>query len=119
MASANTKTRFEERMKERQSAIAKANTEGTGGTVSSTTQSRFAERIKDRRSKFEGKYTVDDNFINTFFTDAQNYLDIVNRDMGSIGYSTIGSIYDSQSESVKDLTSRFAAIQAYMRNNRK
>ena len=118
MASANTQTRFEERMKERQSAIAKANTEGTGGTVSSTTQTRFAERIKDRRSKFEGKYTVDDNFINTFFTDAQNYLDIVNRDMGSIGYSTIGSIYDSQSESVKDLTSRFAAIQAYMRNNR-
>ena len=124
MASNDLQNRFAERIKKRQEDMAKSKAVGDGSSPSPTpaatsdNQARFAERITQRRSKLGMDVEVDDSFISSFITDANDYLENAHSSYNGLGYSNAASTYASMAESVVGLRSRSGAIARYLRNNR-
>ena len=124
MASNDLQNRFAERIKKRQDDMAKAKAAGDDSSPSPTpsatsdNQARFAERITQRRSKLGMDVEVDDSFISSFLTDANDYLENAHSSYNGLGYSNAASTYASMAESVVGLRSRSGAIARYLRNNR-
>ena len=124
MASNDLQNRFAERIKKRQDDMAKSKAAGDGSspsptpTATSDNEARFAERITQRRSKLGMDVEVDDSFISSFLTDANDYLENAHSSYNGLGYSNAASTYASMAESVVGLRSRSGAIARYLRNNR-
>ena len=61
---------------------------------------------------------VDDNYINTFISDANNFLGSAEEEYSKVGWGTASSAFDSRSNSWKDLSSRYDTIKAWLFKNR-
>ena len=124
MATTDMQKKFAERIKKRKEDMAKATAVGDNSspsptpTATSDTQARFAERIKQRRSKLGMDVEVDDSFISSFLTDANDYLENAYSSYNGLGYSNAASTYASMAESVVDLRSRSGAIARYLKKNK-
>ena len=64
-------------------------------------------------------YDVNEDFINTFITDANSFLESAEKDYGSVGWGNASSSYDSRYNSWKDIYSRSVAIRRWIDNNRR
>ena len=124
MASNDLQNRFAERIKKRQDDMAKAKAVGDDSspsltpTATSDNQARFAERITERRSKLGLDVEVDDSFIRSFLTDANDYLENAHSSYNGLSYSNAASAYASMVESVVGLRSRSGAISRYLKKNK-
>lgn len=125
MAPNDFMTQFADRIKKRRETTNQNQTSEVGGLSPSTSRhasndfmTKFANRISERRSTLGLDRDIDDNFIRSFFSDANSYLKSAKTTYDSIGYSTAQSAYDAQTKTVQDLTSRASTISAYLRRNR-
>ena len=60
---------------------------------------------------------VNEDFINSFITDAKRYLDTAESDFGSLGWSTASSAYDNRNNAWSDLNTRYDTIKAWLYKN--
>ena len=76
-----------------------------------------SESYLDRLKK---KYipTVDQNYINSFMTDADSFLGSAQRDYGSISPETVTSVYSTRRQTASDLRKRAFAIRQYLDDNK-
>lgn len=124
MASNDLQNRFAERIKKRKEDMAKSTAVGDDSSPSPTpsatsdNMSRFKERITERRSKMGMDVEVDDSFISSFITDANDYLENAHSSYNGLGYSNAASTYASMAESVVGLRSRSGAIARYLKKNK-
>ena len=93
--------------------------------TSSTTQASTdynATRVEQLRSEMNSKYNraseVNDDFINTFFTDAEKYIGNAQSSIAKLGFSNAASTYDTYADTIADLRSRYGAISQYIKTNR-
>ena len=63
-------------------------------------------------------YEVNQDFINSFFTDAKSYLDTAESDYGSLGWSTASPAYESRNSKWLDLYARSSAIRKWLDSNK-
>lgn len=87
-------------------------------TSTNERKSSFDELRSEMRSKYDLSSQVDDSFINTFISDANDYLKTAKSNYDTLGYSNASSIYDSQVKSVADLRARYGAISQYLKKNK-
>lgn len=85
---------------------------------SEKSKASFNDLRKEMKEKYKIDLKVDEDFINTFLSDANNYLKGVKDTYNSIQYSTVGSVYDSQLKTVTDLRKRSGAIRQYLKANK-
>ena len=88
--------------------------------VKATEESKtsFSDIRKEMNDKYNLVSKVNDDFINTFYTDANNYLKSAKDTYDGIEYSTAASIYGSQAETIADLRKRSGAIRQYLKANK-
>lgn len=124
MASNDMQNSFAERIKKRKANMAQSKTVGddsspsTMPTATSDTQARFKERITERRSKLGMDVEVNDSFISSFISDANDYLKNAHSSYNGLGYSNAASTYASMAESVVGLRSRSGAIARHLKKNK-
>ena len=61
---------------------------------------------------------VNQTYIDTFFTDANNYLSSAEKDYGSVGWGNASSSYDSRNTTWQDLSTRADTIGAWLYKNK-
>jgi len=61
---------------------------------------------------------IDQNYISSFFTDAQNYLRGASESYNGMGYANRESVFTSQKKTADDLRSRSGQIRAYLNGNK-
>ena len=61
---------------------------------------------------------IDQNYISSFFTDAQNYLRGASESYNGMGYANRESVFTSQKKTADDLRSRSGKIRAYLNGNK-
>ena len=61
---------------------------------------------------------VDDNYINTFISDANKFLGSAEEEYSKIGWGTASSAFDSRNNAWKDLNSRYDTVKAWLYKNR-
>jgi hypothetical protein len=61
---------------------------------------------------------VDDKYINTFISDASNFLGSAEDEYSKIGWGTASSAFDSRNNAWKDLGSRYDTVKAWLYKNR-
>jgi hypothetical protein len=61
---------------------------------------------------------VDQKYIDTFFTDANNYLSSAEKDFESVGWGNASSSFDSRNAAWSDLSARADTINAWLYKNR-
>ena len=76
------------------------------------------ERYELNKSLGVTNHEVNEDFINTFISDANNFLSSAEKEYGSIGWSSASSIYDSRLNSWNDLYSRSTSIRRWLDNNK-
>ena len=76
------------------------------------------ERYELKKLIGETNYEVNQDFINSFFTDAKSYLDTYEADYGNLGWSTASSAYEDRNSKWLDLYARSSAIRKYLNSNR-
>lgn len=120
MASGDTKTRFEERIKERQQQMAQNKTTGDAKTspsnaqASSEAQDRFAQRINDRLSSFDQSATVDDSIITVFLSDASNYLNQAKTKYEGLSYRNAADTWNENRKKSSNLLAKSYSIRDYL-----
>ena len=80
-------------------------------------ESRVDSIIK-KTSNGNLKTDVNEDYINTFFRDVENYFSNANTDSKNIGYSNASSYYDKYSSMGDGLRKRANAIRAYANSNK-
>lgn len=60
---------------------------------------------------------VNQDYINSFLTDAKGYLDTAESDYSKIGWGTASSAYDSRNSSWSDLNTRYNTIRMWLGDN--
>ena len=63
-------------------------------------------------------YDVNEDFINTYISDANSFLKSAEKDYGSIGWGNASSAYESRNATWEDLYSRSTAIRRWIYNNK-
>ena len=63
-------------------------------------------------------HEVNEDFINAFISDANNFISSAEKEYGTVGWSSASSIYDSRVNSWKDLYSRSNSIRRWLYNNK-
>ena len=63
-------------------------------------------------------YDVDDNFINTFLTDANRFLSSAEDEYGKIGWGNASPAYESRKNTWSDLSSRSNTIRGWLYSNK-
>ena len=110
---------FEELRKEMQSNYGRqVKSDPRETEPSEENKTRFSDLRKEMNEKYNLVSKVDNDFINTFYTDANNYLKSAKDTYDGIEYSTAASIYGSQAETVADLRARSGAIRQYLKANK-
>ena len=61
---------------------------------------------------------VDDNYIKSFISDANNFLSTAKEEYGKVDWGTASSAYDTRSNALKDLSTRYDTIKAWLFKNR-
>ena len=59
-------------------------------------------------------FGVDDNYINSFFEDADKYISDTQSNVQNIGYNTAGSTYEGNSSSASNVRQKAQTIRAYL-----
>ena len=62
--------------------------------------------------------SVNENFINTFFTDANNFLGSAEEEFGKMSWGNASSSYDTRNRTWADLSSRATSIQGWLDQNK-
>ncbi len=88
--------------------------------TASATATSNVEKIRNKMdSKYNPTYShVDQSFINTFFTDAQNFLNSAKGRYGGMNSFNKDSVYDSIKNERNDLRSRSWDIRQYLGKNK-
>lgn len=83
------------------------------------TYESIKEKVRQERSQTPGNI-VDSSYINSFFTDAKNFVDTQNTTLEKADWasSTNADAYKSRGESLFDLTSRADRIRKYLEDNK-
>ena len=76
------------------------------------------ESIIENSSNGNIKTGVDEKYINTFLSDANEYFSNVSNDYKSIGYKNASSIYDNYSSKGVELGKRADTIRAFLNSNK-
>lgn len=76
------------------------------------------ESIIESSSKGNLKTGVDESFINSFLSDAKDYLSNVGKDAENIGYKNASSLYDDYSSKGYELGKRADKIRAHLNSNK-
>ena len=79
-----------------------------------------AENVRSKmNSKYKTTYShVDGDYINSFFKDAQSYLNSAGSKYSGMGYSNSQSTYEEQKKKFEDLRSRSWDIRQYLKQNK-
>ena len=83
-----------------------------------TTKKGVAERYELNKGVDFDSYEVNQDFINTFMSDASNFLSSAESDYNGIGWSNASSSYDSRYNTWKDLYSRATVARRWLDNNK-
>ena len=124
MASDNKRSRFEERIKERQNQVSQnSNGEGvetssSNTQTSSNAQSRFEERIKERQSGVTNNTTINSDFISTFLLDAEDYISNSKSRYSKLGFSNASDAWNKNRKEANNLLAKGYSIRDYLSKNR-
>ena len=118
----------QERIKKRWASRNSGDDEKTSSTGSSTAttggNSKLSDSEKERISdRWNKRFDVDDTYVNTFFNDANSFLERVKTDYNKLDYNSATAessldYYQSLRQTENDLSTRAWKIQNYL-NNRK
>jgi Ni,Fe-hydrogenase III component G len=83
------------------------------------TPSQKSEKYQNLRKQSGLSYDqVDSNYINTFITDANNFLSSTQSDYGKVKWSNASSVYDTRYKTWQNLTARSASISNWLSANK-
>ena len=80
--------------------------------------SQRIKNIKDRMKDEGFSWDVDENYINTFITDANNFIESAQTDYKGIEWGNASSTYDSKRETYSDLNKRTDYLNAWLKSNK-
>ena len=88
--------------------------ESSSGGKSTTGGSSYS----DIANKYGISYSVDENFINAFVTDANSFLGSAEEDYKKVGWGNASSLYQSRYDTWKSLDERYNTIRGWLNSQR-
>ena len=76
------------------------------------------QKIKDRVKSSGVSFDIDDDYINTFISDATDFVSTASKDLNGINWSNASSTYTARDEAWVDLSQRADYIRSYLNSKK-
>ena len=73
------------------------------------------QKIKDRVKSSGVSFDIDDDYINTFISDATDFISTAEKDYKGIGWSNASSTYTARDEAYVDIAKRADYISSWLK----
>ena len=93
------------------------NSTSGSGYKGSDAYEKIKERVKNNGLSFDD-IGVDENYINTYISDVNNYLSTAQDEYGKLGWNNASSTYDSRQKSFSDLYNKSENIRTWLNANK-
>lgn len=91
---------------------------GSSSSVKTEQGGTFSSMLGEIKKKYYLDTTVDEAFVNSYFTDVSNFFTKAEADSQNVGYANAASAYDSRTADLADFKHRSRAISDFVEKNK-